>query len=52
LVHEIRIEALQWASTAMKDSNLRASARGNMREFERDIATTDENDSLWQLFQF
>jgi hypothetical protein len=34
LVHEIRIETLQRASTAMDDSNLRAGARRDVGEFE------------------
>src|SRR5712692_8479299 len=35
----------------MKNPDLRARARGDMGEFERDITTADEDNSLWQLLQ-
>src|SRR5215471_9552452 len=50
-IDQIRIEALQRASTSMKDTNLRASAHRDVGELERDVAAANKDDSLWQLLQ-
>src|SRR5260370_3700442 len=52
LVHEVRIEVLERARPAMKNSNFRSGARCDVRDFERNITTANENDSSWQLLQF
>src|SRR6185437_2819060 len=49
---QIGIEVLQWALALMQNCDARTRSGGHMREFKRDIATADEDQTSWQLVEF
>src|SRR5712664_2454225 len=52
LIHQIRVEFLQWPPTSVDNGGVNASTRRNVSKLKGDITTADENYSLGKFIKF